>query len=209
MAGCRTSWVSAVLSHCPTCLTACYPAVRVVLDWSSVRWVFLLRAWQKSQTGPVHTDFQLPSVDSHGCRKAKQALPQPAADRQGAAGLAGCSNTFGHACGSAGGVLRGAGLQEGTHGAGTIQFSPVFAAWSNKDVVSALCVTSWHVPKAVRVYSDKKTSKQFFSFRYQVLLKAESQRWELPDRHTAVFFSSTKHEAKKPFVSFWNSLLTS
>lgn len=36
--------------------------------------------------------------------------------------------TFGHACGSAGGVLRGAGLQEGTHGAGTIQFSPVFAA---------------------------------------------------------------------------------
>ena len=70
---------------------------------------------------------KLPSVDSHDCSKAKQALLQPAPGRQVAAALAGCSNAFGHVCGSVGGVLRVAGMGGGREARGRHNLA---ALWS-------------------------------------------------------------------------------
>lgn len=166
------------------------------------RWVFLFCAGQRSQTGHVRTDFQFPSACSHGSSKAKRALPQPAVTDKVLL-LLPLLDAVKHwarlwlcwRCPEGGWDAGG-----GATGLAQFSCSPVYAAWSSKDVVSAPCVTSW----CGKSSSDEKASKCFSSFRYQVLLKAERQRWELPDRYTAVFFSLVQNmRQKKSLCQHW------
>lgn len=69
----------------------------------------------------IHTAFQLPSVDSCGCRKAKQLTAKALL------ALLDALNLW-TACGSAAGVLRGAGMQGGAMGLAPLSCSPVYAA---------------------------------------------------------------------------------
>lgn len=161
MAERKTSWVTAVFSHCPTfhwVPPSCLHCVRLKLH--QVSFPVLCLAEKSDRLCPQWFSAPLCSQPWQQRGRAGAATAGSWQTDKVLLPSLGAANLWARLrlCWSCPG---GAGMQGGAMGLAQFSCSPVYSAWSNKDVVSAPCVASCHVAKAVGVCSDIKTSKHF------------------------------------------------